>query len=223
MLKQITLFIFLTLLSVQTKSSYSLLPKSEAPKSVSNLATTLDINSEALSLAIKGFEKLKEQGLVNNMRYLTIIDFSKPSSANRFYVIDMVNQQLVLQTLVAHGRKSGSVFANTFSNQDASFKSSLGFYLTANTYFGKHGLTLQLQGLEKGINDRALERAIVLHGADYVSEAIAKQQGYIGTSLGCPAVPNDKINTIIETIQGASCMFVYAPSKEYLHKSPILN
>jgi hypothetical protein len=199
------------------------LPKAEAPKSVSNLATTLDINSEALSLAIKGFEKLKEQGLVNNVRYLTIIDFSKPSSANRFYVIDMVNEQLVLQTLVAHGRKSGSVFANTFSNQDASFKSSLGFYVTANTYIGKHGLTLQLQGLEKGINDRALERAIVLHGADYVSEAIAKQQGYIGTSLGCPAVPNDKINTIIETIQGASCLFVYAPSKDYIQKSPILN
>jgi len=223
MLKQITIFIFLTLLSVHTKSSYSLLPKAETPKSVSNLAATLDINSEALSLAIKGFEKLKEQGLVNNVRYLTIIDFSKPSSANRFYVIDMVNEQLVLQTLVAHGRKSGSVFANTFSNQDASFKSSLGFYVTANTYIGKHGLTLQLQGLEKGINDRALERAIVLHGADYVSEAIAKQQGYIGTSLGCPAVPNDKINTIIETIQGASCLFVYAPSKDYIQKSPILN
>jgi hypothetical protein len=223
MLKQITIFIFLTLLSVHTKSSYSLLPKAEAPKSVSNLAASLDINSEALSLAIKGFEKLKEQGLVNNVRYLTIIDFSKPSSANRFYVIDMVNEQLVLQTLVAHGRKSGSVFANTFSNQDASFKSSLGFYVTANTYIGKHGLTLQLQGLEKGINDRALERAIVLHGADYVSEAIAKQQGYIGTSLGCPAVPNDKINTIIETIQGASCLFVYAPSKDYIQKSPILN
>lgn len=223
MLKQITIFIFLTLLSVHTKSSYSLLPKAEAPKSISNLAATLDINSEALSLAIKGFEKLKEQGLVNNVRYLTIIDFSKPSSANRFYVIDMVNEQLVLQTLVAHGRKSGSVFANTFSNQDASFKSSLGFYVTANTYIGKHGLTLQLQGLEKGINDRALERAIVLHGADYVSEAIAKQQGYIGTSLGCPAVPNEKINTIIETIQGASCLFVYAPSKDYIQKSPILN
>jgi hypothetical protein len=223
MLKQITIFIFLTLLSVHTKSSYSILPKGETPKNVSNLAATLDINSEALSLAIKGFEKLKEQGLVNNVRYLTIIDFSKPSSANRFYVIDMVNEQLVLQTLVAHGRKSGSVFANTFSNQDASFKSSLGFYVTANTYIGKHGLTLQLQGLEKGINDRALERAIVLHGADYVSEAIAKQQGYIGTSLGCPAVPNDKINTIIETIQGASCLFVYAPSKDYIQKSPILN
>jgi hypothetical protein len=223
MLKQLSIFIFLTLLSVHTKSSYSILAKGETPKPVSNLAATLNINSEALNLAIKGFEKLKEQGLVNNMRYLTIIDFSKPSSANRFYVIDMENEQLVLQTLVAHGRKSGSVFANTFSNQDASFKSSLGFYLTANTYIGKHGLTLQLQGLEKGINDRALERAIVLHGADYVSEAIAKQQGYIGTSLGCPAVPNDKINTIIETIQGASCLFVYAPSKEYLHNSTILN
>jgi hypothetical protein len=174
-------------------------------------------------LALDGYEKLKEQGKLNNVHYLTIIDFSKPSTSNRFYVIDMEQGQLLLQTLVAHGKKSGTVFANTFSNKDASSKSSLGFYVTGKTYIGKHGTTLELEGQEKGINDNAKERAIVIHGANYVSESIAKQQGYIGRSLGCPAVPNDQVNTIIEAIQGASCLFVYAPVKSYMRQSTLAN
>jgi hypothetical protein len=197
------------------------------PTTANNLLTTLtsslDINSDALKLALDGYEKLKEQGKLNNVHYLTIIDFSKPSTSNRFYVIDMEQGQLLLQTLVAHGKKSGTVFANTFSNKDASSKSSLGFYVTGKTYIGKHGTTLELEGQEKGINDNAKERAIVIHGANYVSESIAKQQGYIGRSLGCPAVPNDQVNTIIEAIQGASCLFVYAPVKSYMRQSTLAN
>jgi hypothetical protein len=197
------------------------------PTTTNNLLTTLtsslDINSDALKLALDGYEKLKEQGKLNNVHYLTIIDFSKPSTSNRFYVIDMEQGQLLLQTLVAHGKKSGTVFANTFSNKDASSKSSLGFYVTGKTYIGKHGTTLELEGQEKGINDNAKERAIVIHGANYVSESIAKQQGYIGRSLGCPAVPNDQVNTIIEAIQGASCLFVYAPVKSYMRQSTLAN
>jgi hypothetical protein len=197
------------------------------PTTTNNLLTTLtsslDINRDALKLALDGYEKLKEQGKLNNVHYLTIIDFSKPSTSNRFYVIDMEQGQLLLQTLVAHGKKSGTVFANTFSNKDASSKSSLGFYVTGKTYIGKHGTTLELEGQEKGINDNAKERAIVIHGANYVSESIAKQQGYIGRSLGCPAVPNDQVNTIIEAIQGASCLFVYAPVKSYMRQSTLAN
>lgn len=188
-----------------------------------SLTSTLDINSEALKLGLEGYEKLKQQGKLNNIQYLTIVDFSKPSAANRFYIIDMEQGQLLLQTLVAHGKKSGSVFANTFSNKDASLKSSLGFYVTGKTYVGKHGVSLELEGMEKGINDHAKDRAIVIHGANYVSESIAKEQGFIGRSLGCPAVPNDQVNTIIQAIQGASCLFVYAPVKSYLHTSTLAN
>lgn len=224
MFKQISILVLCIVLSIHTRSNSVVLSK---PTTANNLLTTLtsslDINSDALKLALDGYEKLKEQGKLNNVHYLTIIDFSKPSTSNRFYVIDMEQGQLLLQTLVAHGKKSGTVFANTFSNKDASSKSSLGFYVTGKTYIGKHGTTLELEGQEKGINDNAKERAIVIHGANYVSESIAKQQGYIGRSLGCPAVPNDQVNTIIEAIQGASCLFVYAPVKSYMRQSTLAN
>ncbi len=223
MLKQLFILICCLLFTAHTKSSGHIMLKSNSANTVEALTTHLDINKEALKLALHGYTKLKEQGRIENIRYLTIIDFSKPSNANRFYVIDMFNEALVIQTLVAHGKNSGALFANTFSNKDASFKSSLGFYITGNTYIGKHGTSLELKGLEKGINDHAMQRAIVLHGAEYVSKDIANQQGYIGRSLGCPAVPNEKIGSIINAIHGASCMFVYAPNKAYLQKSLMIN
>lgn len=232
MFKTISILLFGIFCSVHTRSntgvvSLTSLASKFAPghalSTLETLAAVLDINGEALKLGVEGYEKLKEQGLLKNLRYLTIVDYSKPSSANRFYVIDMEQAQLHLQTLVAHGKKSGSIFANTFSNKDASLKSSLGFFVTGNTYVGKHGTSLELEGLEKGINDHAKDRAIVIHGADYVSNSIAKQQGFIGRSLGCPAVPNDKVGPIIEAIQGASCIFIYAPDKSYLRKSTIAN
>ena len=179
--------------------------------------------NEAIRLAVKGYEKLKELGRIGNMRYLTIADFSKPSSEERLFVIDMLLEQIVIKTLVAHGRNSGTLFANSFSNKNESHQSSLGFYLTGNAYVGKHGSSLELNGVEEGINDQAKNRAIVIHGADYVSNEFIKQQGYIGRSLGCPAVPNNKIMEIINTIQGASCMFIYAPNKAYLSKSVFSN
>ena len=232
MFKSISILLFCIFCSVHTRSNTGVVQGTNlafkfAPgnnlSTLETLEATLDINSEALKMGVDGYEKLKEQGLLKNLRYLTIVDYSKPSSANRLYVIDMEHAQLLLQTLVAHGKKSGSIFANTFSNKDASLKSSLGFFVTGNTYVGKHGTSLELEGLEKGINDHAKERAIVIHGADYVSNSIAKQQGFIGRSLGCPAVPNDKVNTIIDAIQGASCIFIYAPDKSYLRKSTIAN
>jgi hypothetical protein len=232
MFKPVFILIFYLFCTVHTRSNTGVVsgtsPASKfapghALSTLETLAAALDINSEALKLGVEGYEKLKEQGLLKNLRYLTIVDYSKPSSASRFYVIDMEQAQLHLQTLVAHGKKSGSIFANTFSNKDASLKSSLGFFVTGNTYVGKHGTSLELEGLEKGINDHAKDRAIVIHGADYVSNSIAKQQGFIGRSLGCPAVPNDKVGPIIDAIQGASCIFIYAPDKFYLRKSTIAN
>jgi hypothetical protein len=162
---------------------------------------------------------LKSLGRISNLRFLTIADFSKPSNENRLYVIDLFLEQVVVQTLVAHGKKSGTLFANIFSNKTSSHKSSLGFYVTGNIYNGRNGASLELNGMESGINDHAKNRSIVIHGADYVSNRYIQQQGYIGRSQGCPAVPNDQLTNIIDAIQGASCMFVYAPNKAYLQKS----
>jgi hypothetical protein len=216
------LLFLLILSSVFTIDSYCnkfLVPENGIEKKVVHLTEKLNINNEAIRLAVKGYEKLKELGRIGNMRYLTIADFSKPSSEERLFVIDMLLEQIVIKTLVAHGRNSGTLFANSFSNKNESHQSSLGFYLTGNAYVGKHGSSLELNGVEEGINDQAKNRAIVIHGADYVSNEFIKQQGYIGRSLGCPAVPNNKIMEIINTIQGASCMFIYAPNKAYLSKS----
>jgi hypothetical protein len=220
------LLFLLMLSSVFTIDSYCnkfLVPENGIEKKVVHLTEKLNINNEAIRLAVKGYEKLKELGRIGNMRYLTIADFSKPSSEERLFVIDMLLEQIVIKTLVAHGRNSGTLFANSFSNKNESLQSSLGFYLTGNAYVGKHGSSLELNGVEEGINDQAKNRAIVIHGADYVSNEFIKQQGYIGRSLGCPAVPNNKIMEIVNTIQGASCMFIYAPNKAYLSKSVFSN
>jgi hypothetical protein len=186
------------------------------------LASKLNINDRAISLAIKGYQKLKEQGKLINHRYLTIADFSKPSSEERLYIIDMESAELVLQTLVAHGKNSGTLFAKNFSNKNESNKSSLGFYITGNTYFGKHGESLRLTGIENGINDKAAQRAIVLHGANYVSNTAISQMGYLGRSQGCPAVPSNQVQQIIHTIQGESCLFIYAPNQDYLNRSKLV-
>jgi hypothetical protein len=137
-------------------------------------------------------------------------------------VIDLQNLKLLFNTYVAHGRNSGKEFANKFSNNPESNMSSLGFYITKQSYNGEHGLSLRLEGEEKGINDNAASRAIVIHCADYVSEATIKALGYIGRSLGCPALPKKYTKPIIETIKDGSCLFVYSPSKKYLSNSEIL-
>jgi len=187
------------------------------------LAEKLHINTHAFALAIKGYEKLKQLGKITNQRYLTIADMSIASSHPRLYIIDMEKKALLLQTFVSHGKNSGLLFAEEFSNLVGSFKSSLGFYITGQPYQGKNGPSLVLKGVELGINDKAEERAIVLHGAAYVNQGFVNQQGYLGRSLGCPAVPSNQVKEIIQAIQGASCLFVYAPNKKYLQKSELVN
>ncbi len=197
--------------------------KNEPLVSNENLSVKLNINSKAFELAIKGYEKLKQLGQLNNQRYLTIADMSKASSEPRLFIIDMEKQVLVLQTFVAHGRNSGMLFAKNFSNKIGSFQSSLGFYITGSVYNGKHGKSMVLKGVESGINDNAEQRAIVLHGAEYANKGFVTQQGYLGRSLGCPAVPEKEVELIIKTIQGASCLFVYAADNSYLKKSSLIN
>ena len=212
--------LLLALTSFKTGSPKS---KNEPFVSNENLSVKLNINSKAFELAIKGYEKLKQLGQLNNQRYLTIADMSKASSEPRLFIIDMEKQVLVLQTFVAHGRNSGMLFAKNFSNKIGSFQSSLGFYITGSVYQGKHGKSLVLKGVESGINDNAEQRAIVLHGAAYANKGFVNQQGYLGRSLGCPAVPEKEVESIIKTIQGASCLFVYAADNSYLNKSSFIN
>ena len=154
---------------------------------------------------------------------LTVIDFTKPSTEKRLFVIDLKLKKVLFISYVAHGRNSGEKYATSFSNQEGSFKSSLGFYQTENTYYGKNGYSLVLNGLERGINDKAKERAIVVHGAAYADPSVVSRGGRLGRSFGCPAVPQKLSRPIIDAIKGGSVMYIYAATPEYLAQSHILN
>lgn len=180
------------------------------------------VNRKAFEFAQYGFEKLNQQGKFLNDSIISIIDFSLPSTEKRLFVLDLKNYRLLFNTYVAHGKNSGKVMATSFSNKNSSYKSSLGFYKTLSTYSGKHGYSLKLQGLERGINDNAFKRAIVMHGADYVSSAFAESQGYLGRSLGCPAVTTEEAPEIINAIKDGSCLFIYHPTADYRQHSSLL-
>lgn len=183
----------------------------------------LHLSRTAFDNAIKGYETLLASGNVKNENILSIIDFSLPSNTKRLFVIDLANAKLLFNTYVSHGRNSGQLQAQSFSNLPESFKSSLGFYVTSDTYNGKHGYSLGLDGKEPGFNDKALERGIVMHSANYVNEDIVKRQGYAGRSLGCPAVPENVYKQIIGKIKSGSVLFIYGSDDYYLSHSSLLN
>jgi len=180
---------------------------------------TLSLSREAFTYAMEGYKNLQAAGELSNERILSIIDFSLPSSQKRLFIIDMISGRLLFNTLVSHGRNSGTDMATQFSNRPESFQSSLGFYVTGDTYRGEHGYSLKLEGMEKGINDNALTRKIVVHGAPYVSEKVVAMKGYLGRSLGCPAIPDRLKTAIINVIRHGSCLFLYSPDKNYLAQS----
>jgi hypothetical protein len=179
------------------------------------------LNVAAFRAAMQGFQQLKAKGLFANNHLLTLIDFSQPSSQKRLYVLDLLHQQVLFNTYVAHGKHSGLLYAKCFSNTPESLQSSLGFYATGNTYFGKNGYSLQLIGLERGINDLALNRSIVMHGAPYVSVRQIESCGYLGRSWGCPAIPENLTQPIIDTIKNGSCVFIYANNSSYIQHSQL--
>jgi hypothetical protein len=178
------------------------------------------LSREAFDYAREGFSKLVEEGKLVNDSIISIVDFSLPSSKKRLFVIDLKNYKVLFNTLVAHGRNSGREFAKTFSNQNSSYMSSPGFYVTRETYEGHNGYSLRLDGMERGINDKALERGIVVHGAPYVSEQIVNMQGFSGRSQGCPAVPVQYAKPLINKIKNGTCLFIYSPG--YINHSKIL-
>ncbi|MBQ0907144.1 murein L,D-transpeptidase catalytic domain family protein [Flavobacterium sp. F-328] len=167
---------------------------------------------ESFQQAVDAYTKIKHKGLVQK-ELLTIIDFSLSANTKRLWVIDMATHEVKFHSLVSHGRNTGEEFATSFSNAAESFKSSLGLYLTAEVYSGKHGLSLKLDGLEKGVNDHARARGIVMHAADYVSESFIKNNQRLGRSQGCPAVPSSISKEIINLIKNKSCFFIYHPSR----------
>lgn len=215
------------------KMSFAPVAKNAAPanEAISSLRVIYDslnlsakgLSQEAFDYAIKGYSLLKSQGKLKNDRVLSIVDFTKSSAQKRLFVLDVNSFKLLFHTYVAHGQNTGQEFANQFSNKAESHQSSLGFYVTTGTYMGKNGFSMQLNGMENGFNDQANVRAIVMHGAPYVSESFIKMRGYIGRSHGCPAVPEQLNKPIIDKIKDGSCLFIYSNNKSYLSRSRIIN
>ena len=182
-----------------------------------NLKDKLDYT--VFNRAMIGYNSLS----LTNKKVITTIDFSRPSTEERIFIVDVENRKLLFQTFVAHGKNSGVNIATQFSNRSGTLKSSLGFFITAETYYGKHGYSLRLDGMEKGINDNARKRAIVVHGAKYVSDEFIKKYKRLGRSWGCPAVSDDLSKEIIDMIKGGSCLYIYANNKNYHDRSPAID
>jgi hypothetical protein len=218
----ILVFIFSTLSSnkIETPSKFpsSLISKTENfSTEIIEVYNHLNHNNfalpklESFQKAMLGFYEMKKKGNFKK-DILTLIDFSLSSNEKRLWVIDLSTNTIVFNSLVAHGRNTGDEFAKSFSNASSSFKSSLGFYSTGEVYNGKHGKSLKLDGLEKGINDNARNRGIVIHAADYVSDFFIKAHNRLGRSQGCPALPIEFTEKIINKIKGKSCLFIYYPN-----------
>ena len=181
-----------------------------------------DLDREVLEAALAATE-CAQRNTPTKKRILSVIDYSLPSTEPRLWVFDLAKRELLFHELVAHGVNTGENLATRFSNIEGSRQSSLGLFLTDQTYFGRNGYSLKLHGLEEGVNHRALERTIVLHGAWYVSEAFRREHGRLGRSWGCPAVKKEVAKPLIDTIKDGSLLFVYYPDQEWLSSSDFLN
>ncbi|MES3018242.1 MAG: murein L,D-transpeptidase catalytic domain family protein [Bacteroidota bacterium] len=180
-----------------------------------NLAAS-GLDAAVFRKALVGYYNLKKTNLVSPERQIiTIIDFTRKSSQKRLWIVDLASNKLLFNTLVAHGQGSGGDMATSFSNLENSHQSSLGFYITSETYFGKHGFSMKLEGMDKGFNTNARDRAVVVHGADYVSQSFINKTGRLGRSHGCPALPVELTKTIINTIKGQTCLFINGPATNY--------
>lgn len=182
------------------------------------------LSFEVFEKAYRGYLNLKNAGQLNNDKeIISICDFSLSANTNRLWIIDLKHNKVLYNTYVAHGQGSGEEFATAFSNTENSHQSSIGFYVTDETYMGEHGLSLRLKGLDNKYNSAAFDRGIVVHGADYVSTSFIAGNQRLGRSWGCPAVATELAPAIINTIKDGSCLFIYYPDKKYLASSFWLN
>jgi hypothetical protein len=181
------------------------------------------LDEKAFEYAWRGYHNLLKKGMIRKKSVLSICDFSQSSCSKRMYVIDVRHKKLLYRTYVAHGQNSGNEYASSFSNKPDSYKSSLGFYITKKTYYGRNGLSLRIDGVDTGYNDMAGRRNIVLHGSTYATAKYMHDFGTLGTSLGCPAMPRAMSPRIIRTVKNGSCLFIYHPTPTYLENSSIIN
>lgn len=170
-----------------------------------------------------GYYNLIASGRRVTNQKLTLIDFRLSSKKKRMWVIDMKTNSVLYYRLVAHGKNTGAEYARRFSNTRHSNQSSLGFYLTGETYIGKHGLSLRLDGMEPGFNNEARPRAIVMHSANYVSREFINTYGRLGRSFGCPAIATNKHKEIIKGLAGKSVLFIYAKDEAYEKGTKLLD
>lgn len=199
-----------------------------APESSSLLdslvALAPDVSVEALQHALDARDCAVASGAAGASARLAVIDYSRPSTERRLWVFELSAQpRLLFSEHVAHGRGSGENLARSFSNVEGSHQTSLGLFRTAETYQGGNGYSLRLDGLEPGTNDRARERAIVMHGAPYVEPALAQRQGRLGRSYGCPAVRREVAQSMIDTLRDGQLLFAYYPDTQWLARSPFLS
>jgi hypothetical protein len=185
-------------------------------------AQASNLDRKVLKLSLTAYQKARKQGL-NDKEVLTIIDYSKPSSQRRLWVVDMKHNRVLFNTYVAHGKNSGAANSTSFSNRPNSLKSSFGVFLTENVYTGHDGYSMRIQGLEHGVNDNAYRRNVVFHGANYVGEQMVRARGMMGRSWGCMAVSRDVVKPLINTIKNRSLVFAYYPDSHWLKHSTFLS
>ncbi len=176
---------------------------------------------ESFKNGMMGYYKLSDQKLLDK-NILTIIDFTLSSTKKRMWVLDMINNKVLFNTVVAHGKNTGGEFATKFSNTVNSLQSSLGFYITGETYFGKNGYSMFIDGMEKQFNSKARERYVVVHGAAYANPSFAKKLGRLGRSYGCPALPTALTNDIIDVIKDKSVIYIHSADKDYIKNSAMI-
>lgn len=205
----------------RTDEESGLLDEIEALYSEMGLEGRLE--REVFRLAVIGYANLRSRGELSRITFLSIIDYTKPSTEERLFIIDITGRKLTRTSLVAHGKNTGENFAVRFSDEPGSLKSSFGFFTTGETYYGRHGYSLRLHGLEKEFNGNALERYVIIHGAWYVSQKFADRYGRLGRSWGCPALPLESASEIIDMIKGGSCLFVYFNDQVYFETSALLD
>jgi hypothetical protein len=224
LIKKMSLLVAIGLLASATTQANTLPKPFKAVYEVQaeELSKNVDaIDEEVLALALRAYDSARDKGVVKQSK-LTVIDYSLPSSKPRMWVFDLENKKLIHELLVTHGAKTGLLDSTQFSNQHESHKTSIGVFVTQETYNGKNGYSLRLNGLEKGFNDNARSRAIVIHGANYAKPEYLESTGRLGRSWGCPAVDPRVNKALINNIKGGSVVFAYYPDKKWLQSSAYL-
>lgn len=213
----------LSLYTIQAKTNEPDVQPVKVSNTISDVFNSIDftgtdkLSYEVFAKAYTGYQHLKEANKLNTGKnILTVSDYSLSANKKRMWIIDLDSRKVLINTYVAHGQGTGEEYAQHFSNREGSHQSSMGFYVTGDTYIGKHGNSLYLHGMDEGYNSAAYERAIVVHGAGYVSSDFIAGTGRLGRSWGCPAVSNELADEVIETIKDGTCLFIYYPEKKYL-------